>query len=72
MCRVELVGVVGDERTERAQERLASVASIEQEFCPCPPSLGERVHVPFVRDETGRGYFGLAAIDKFVERQRGL
>ncbi len=72
MTRVVIVGIAGDERTDRMREQLASVEGLSSEYEPCPRSLGEVVQLPFVREETGRSYFGVPAIERFLARQRAL
>ena len=72
VTRVVLIGVAGDHRTEQAQQQLASVEGLGHEYSPCPASLGEVVRLPLLRDENGRGYFGLRAIENFLAKQRGV
>jgi hypothetical protein len=70
MSRVTLVGLPGDQQTRRAQDQLATIRGLRQEYSPCPPSLGELVRLPFMRDQSGRGYFGVPAIEAFVAKQK--
>lgn len=72
MQNVVLVGLVGHADTESARKRLAAVPSIEQSFYPCPASFADEFGLPFVRDQRGRSYFGLAAIDSFIAECRAL
>ncbi len=66
VSRVVLVGIDGDRATGEARARLESLVGVCNEFYPCPPSLGEVLRLPFVRDDKGRRFCGLEAINSFI------
>lgn len=67
-----MINITGIWKSDDTQEvvKIMDDANLAYEFSHCPPSLGEIVKLPILRDINDRGYFGIRAIRLFVERSK--
>jgi hypothetical protein len=68
---VRLVTTGEDEATRKARAALDSLPNAQVQVVYCPRSVADWFECPFVRDDGGREYFGLAGIKYFVSQRLG-
>lgn len=68
--KIVLFGGTNRDENKAADTALSSLESVDIEFVPTGKILEPHVHLPFIETASGRRYYGLPSIERFVKEER--